>query len=66
MIIDCAHYQDGRTDIWAKVRERFASVQGRALPAAYPGGPWLLRILVPSGLRAVVVPSGCRVTVHPH
>jgi hypothetical protein len=29
-------------------------------------GPWLCRILVPSGLRAVVVPSGCRVTVQPH
>ena len=39
-----------------------------AVPA-YPargGGPWLWRILVPSGLRAVVVPSGCRVTVQPH
>jgi hypothetical protein len=33
---------------------------------ARAGGPWLCRILVPSGLRAVVVPSGCRATVQPH
>src|SRR3984957_21242024 len=46
-----------------RTRERFASVQDRR---DYPGGPWLLKILVPSGLRAVVVPSGCRATVQPH
>ena len=38
-------------------------------PGRYPGcggGPWLCRILVPSGLRAVVVPSGFSATVQPH
>ena len=30
------------------------------------GGLWLWKILVPSGLRAVVVPSGCRATFQPH
>jgi biotin operon repressor len=29
------------------------------------GGSWLLRTLLPSGLRAVVVPSGFSVTVQP-
>jgi hypothetical protein len=31
-----------------------------------PGGPWLCRVRVWSGLVAVVVPSGCRVRVQPH
>jgi hypothetical protein len=31
---------------------------GAAGPAAYPGGLRLWKILVPSGLRALVVPSG--------
>ena len=35
-------------------------------PARAVGGLWLCRILVPSGLRALVVPSGLRVTVQPH
>jgi hypothetical protein len=34
--------------------------------AARAGGPWLRRVLLPSGLVAVVVPSGCKVMPQPH
>ncbi len=34
-------------------------------PGQPAGGPWLCRVVVPSGLVAVVVASGCRVRVQP-
>src|SRR5580700_7506005 len=38
---------------------------GRGGYPVLSGGLWLLKTLVPSGLRAVVVPSGLLVTVQP-
>jgi hypothetical protein len=47
-------------------RDAIFGQERHAGPAAYPGGLWLWKVLVPSGLRAVVVPSGCRATFQPH
>ncbi len=38
----------------------------RSQAAAAGGGPWLCRVLSPSGLVAVTVPSGCSTMPHPH
>jgi hypothetical protein len=44
--------------------ERRAMTTGRH--AAMSGGGWEWRVLLPSGLVAVVVPSGWRVKIQPH
>jgi len=56
---------EGRGPVPGPLRSTDRFLERRSCYPARAGGLWLWKILVPSGLRAVVVPSGCRATVQP-